>query len=73
MSTNNICFRGEIRKISAFSDEKCALSVVMLRYIIWAASSRKVPSNMCKICRLDPPVHMQSLISAFALQLKHSI
>ena len=30
MSTHNICFRQEIRKISAFLDEKGALSVAML-------------------------------------------
>ena len=30
MSTHNTCFRGEIRKISALSDEKSALSVAML-------------------------------------------
>ena len=29
MSTHNICFRREITKISAFSDEKNALSVAM--------------------------------------------
>ena len=30
MSTHNICFRAEKRKISAFLDEKCALSVAMV-------------------------------------------
>ena len=30
MSTHNICFHGEIRKISAFSDEKSSSSVAML-------------------------------------------
>ena len=29
MGTHNICFRGEIRKISVFSDEKSTLSVAM--------------------------------------------
>ena len=29
MSTHNICFRGVIRKISAFSNEKSALSAAM--------------------------------------------
>ena len=29
MSTHNICFLREIRKISAFSDEKSALSVAI--------------------------------------------
>ena len=29
MSTHNICFHREIRKISAFFDEKSALSVAM--------------------------------------------
>ena len=29
MSTHNICFRGVIRKISAFLDEKSAVSVAM--------------------------------------------
>ena len=32
MSTHNICFRGEIRKISAFLDEKSTLSVAMENY-----------------------------------------
>ena len=32
MSTHNICFHGEIRKISAFSDEKSALFVAMLQH-----------------------------------------
>ena len=35
MSTHNICFHGEIRKISAFSDEKNALSVAMCSF--WVA------------------------------------
>ena len=30
MSTHNICFRREIRKISKFSDEKSTLFVAML-------------------------------------------
>ena len=29
MSTHNICFHGEIRKIAFFSDEKSALSAAM--------------------------------------------
>ena len=36
MSNHNICFRGEIRKISAFfSDEKSALSVAQDDLILW--------------------------------------
>ena len=37
MSTNNICFRGEIRKISAFLDEKkrliCCYAVMIYMYM----------------------------------------
>ena len=32
MSTHNICFSREIRKISAFSDEKSALSVALHKF-----------------------------------------
>ena len=35
MSTLNICFRGEIRKISAFSDEKRTLSVAMNLFVFF--------------------------------------
>ena len=40
MSTHNICFRGEIRKISAFSDEKNALSVAMRHALILFISQK---------------------------------
>ena len=35
MSTDNLCFRREIRKISSFFDEKSALSVAMIVDRMW--------------------------------------
>ena len=44
MSTHNIHFRGEIRKISAFSDEKSALSIAIFlisprKHMLWVLIS----------------------------------
>ena len=41
MSTHNTCFRGEIRKISAFFGWKNALSVAMYNYHIWYAIQQR--------------------------------
>ena len=46
MSAHNICFRREIRKISAFSDEKSALSVAMWLFF-FSGEQKPVASQTC--------------------------
>ena len=62
MSTHNICFRREIRKISAFSDEESSLSVVMgIRQKVFAETLLMSTLNTC----FRREIHVRK-ISAFS-------